>query len=179
MNIHQSHNLFSSSTQFLQLTHTHTREYTPSLPPQSDYTPSSIVLILPASRDPFHPLRSPAVAFVGCVSIANPIRPDLQSYPSAAPSSRSKAPFARRPLLPEIPSSELAAHSRATFATSNLSLDTGSGERAAHYEMPSRLDAPVLTVDAGLIHKVDTRNVENLFSMWTGELNSLRGAMVY
>ena len=35
--------------------------------------------------------------------------------------------------------------------------------------MPSRLDTPVLTVDAALIHKVDTRNVENLFSMWTGE----------
>ncbi|KAH6713851.1 hypothetical protein BKA61DRAFT_51356 [Leptodontidium sp. MPI-SDFR-AT-0119] len=33
--------------------------------------------------------------------------------------------------------------------------------------MPSRLTTPVLTVDAGLIHKVDTRNVENLFSMWT------------
>jgi hypothetical protein len=35
--------------------------------------------------------------------------------------------------------------------------------------MPSRLSAPVLKVDANLIHKVDTRNVENLFSMWTGE----------
>ncbi|PBP17743.1 DUF1752-domain-containing protein [Diplocarpon rosae] len=33
--------------------------------------------------------------------------------------------------------------------------------------MPSRLNAPVLTVDVALIHKVDTRNVENLFSMWT------------
>ncbi|KAJ8063309.1 hypothetical protein OCU04_008539 [Sclerotinia nivalis] len=33
--------------------------------------------------------------------------------------------------------------------------------------MPSRLNAPVLTVDANLIHKVDTRNVENLYSMWT------------
>ncbi|CZR65275.1 uncharacterized protein PAC_15175 [Phialocephala subalpina] len=33
--------------------------------------------------------------------------------------------------------------------------------------MPSRLDAPVLTIDVGLIHKVDTRNVENLSSMWT------------
>ncbi|KAF7854598.1 hypothetical protein EAF04_010407 [Stromatinia cepivora] len=33
--------------------------------------------------------------------------------------------------------------------------------------MPSRLNAPVLTVDAKLIHKVDTRNVENLYSMWT------------
>lgn len=33
--------------------------------------------------------------------------------------------------------------------------------------MPSRLNTPVLTVDVGLIHKVDTRNVENLFSMWT------------
>ncbi|KAL2069614.1 hypothetical protein VTL71DRAFT_14293 [Oculimacula yallundae] len=30
-----------------------------------------------------------------------------------------------------------------------------------------QLSTPVLTVDAGLIHKVDTRNVENLFSMWT------------
>jgi hypothetical protein len=38
-----------------------------------------------------------------------------------------------------------------------------------HLTMPSRLNAPVLTVDVGLIHKVDTRNVENLFSMWTGE----------
>ena len=36
--------------------------------------------------------------------------------------------------------------------------------------MPATLDTPVLTVDVGLIHKVDTRNVENLFSMWTGEL---------
>ncbi|KAI9736537.1 MAG: hypothetical protein M1818_006048 [Claussenomyces sp. TS43310] len=33
--------------------------------------------------------------------------------------------------------------------------------------MPPRLDTPVLTVDVGLIHKVDTRNVENLFSMWS------------
>ncbi|CAG8956536.1 hypothetical protein HYFRA_00003924 [Hymenoscyphus fraxineus] len=33
--------------------------------------------------------------------------------------------------------------------------------------MPARLTAPVLTVDAGLIHKLDTRNPENLFSMWT------------
>ncbi|KAG9242801.1 hypothetical protein BJ878DRAFT_150018 [Calycina marina] len=33
--------------------------------------------------------------------------------------------------------------------------------------MPSSLGAPVLTVDVRLIHKVDTRNVENLFSMWT------------
>ncbi|EHK98963.1 hypothetical protein M7I_5254 [Glarea lozoyensis 74030] len=32
--------------------------------------------------------------------------------------------------------------------------------------MPARLSAPILTVDVGLIHKVDTRNVENLFSMW-------------
>lgn len=41
--------------------------------------------------------------------------------------------------------------------------------------MPSRLDAPVLTVDVGLIHQVDTRNVENLFSMWTGEYIRLIG----
>ena len=42
--------------------------------------------------------------------------------------------------------------------------------------MPSRLNTPVLTVDVGLIHKVDTRNVENLFSMWTGELTPLERA---
>jgi hypothetical protein len=35
--------------------------------------------------------------------------------------------------------------------------------------MPSRLETPVLTVDVGLIHKVDTRNAKNLFSMWKGE----------
>ncbi|TVY33534.1 hypothetical protein LSUB1_G008896 [Lachnellula subtilissima] len=40
--------------------------------------------------------------------------------------------------------------------------------------MPSRLDAPVLTVDVGLIHQVDTRNVENLFSMWTASLEQGR-----
>ncbi|KAI9878702.1 MAG: hypothetical protein M1830_010746 [Pleopsidium flavum] len=33
--------------------------------------------------------------------------------------------------------------------------------------MPSRLAAPVVTVDAAKMHKVDTRNVENLFGMWT------------
>jgi hypothetical protein len=42
--------------------------------------------------------------------------------------------------------------------------------------MPATLDTPVLTVDVGLIHKVDTRNVENLFSMWTGEI-ALLGAV--
>jgi hypothetical protein len=42
--------------------------------------------------------------------------------------------------------------------------------------MPATLDTPVLTVDVGLIHKVDTRNVENLFSMWTGELALLGAA---
>ncbi len=44
--------------------------------------------------------------------------------------------------------------------------------------MPSRLNTPVLTVDVGLIHKVDTRNVENLFSMWTGELTPLETGSV-
>lgn len=33
--------------------------------------------------------------------------------------------------------------------------------------MPSSLDAPVLQVDANVIHKVDTSNPQNLFSMWT------------
>lgn len=35
--------------------------------------------------------------------------------------------------------------------------------------MPSRLAAPVLTVDAGKMRKVDPRNVESLFGMWTGK----------
>lgn len=35
--------------------------------------------------------------------------------------------------------------------------------------MPSTLEAPVLQVDANVIHKVDTTNPANLFSMWTGE----------
>lgn len=52
---------------------------------------------------------------------------------------------------------------------------TQSFELSLHAEiqisasMPSRLAAPVLTVDAAKMHKVDTRNVENLFGMWTGE----------
>ncbi|KAK4197360.1 hypothetical protein QBC40DRAFT_106311 [Triangularia verruculosa] len=33
--------------------------------------------------------------------------------------------------------------------------------------MPQSLEIPVLTVDANVIHKVDTANPENLFSMWT------------
>ncbi|KAK0629065.1 hypothetical protein B0T17DRAFT_175245 [Bombardia bombarda] len=33
--------------------------------------------------------------------------------------------------------------------------------------MPMCLEAPVLQVDANVIHKVDTANPENLFSMWT------------
>ena len=38
--------------------------------------------------------------------------------------------------------------------------------------MPISLQAPVLQVDANVIHKVDTSNPENLFSMWTGEPHS-------
>lgn len=33
--------------------------------------------------------------------------------------------------------------------------------------MPSTLETPVLQVDANVIHKVDTSNPQNLFSMWT------------
>ncbi|PCD25769.1 hypothetical protein FGRA07_10965, partial [Fusarium graminearum] len=33
--------------------------------------------------------------------------------------------------------------------------------------MPYRLDTHVLTVDANVIHKVDTGNPANLYSMWT------------
>jgi hypothetical protein len=38
--------------------------------------------------------------------------------------------------------------------------------------MPYRLDTPVLTVDANVIHKVDTANPANLYSMWTGKVFS-------
>lgn len=38
--------------------------------------------------------------------------------------------------------------------------------------MPYRLDTHVLTVDANVIHKVDTGNPANLYSMWTGEEKS-------
>jgi len=33
------------------------------------------------------------------------------------------------------------------------------------------LDAHVLTVDANVLNKVDTGNLDNLYSMWTGELS--------
>lgn len=36
--------------------------------------------------------------------------------------------------------------------------------------MASSLNTPILTVDVALIHKIDTKNVEHLFSMWRGEL---------
>ena len=39
--------------------------------------------------------------------------------------------------------------------------------------MPVRPGTLMLSVDAGKMHKVDTRNVENLFGMWTGTLISL------
>lgn len=35
--------------------------------------------------------------------------------------------------------------------------------------MPFPLDAHVLTVDTNILHKVDTSNPQNLYSMWTGE----------
>lgn len=39
--------------------------------------------------------------------------------------------------------------------------------------MPYRLDTHVLTVDANVIHKVDTGNPASLYSMWTGKLTRL------
>ena len=35
--------------------------------------------------------------------------------------------------------------------------------------MPPGLETPVLSVDAGKMRRIDTRNVENLFGMWSGE----------
>ncbi|PVH70690.1 DUF1752-domain-containing protein [Cadophora sp. DSE1049] len=43
--------------------------------------------------------------------------------------------------------------------------------------MPSRLNAPALTVDVRLKHEFDTRNVENLFRLWTGEPNATTPAI--
>ena len=34
--------------------------------------------------------------------------------------------------------------------------------------MPIRLAAPLFSVDAEKMQRVDTRNVENLFGMWSG-----------
>jgi hypothetical protein len=42
--------------------------------------------------------------------------------------------------------------------------------------MPLTLEAPVLQVDANVIHKVDTTNPANLFSMWTGEWDFTQNA---
>ena len=35
--------------------------------------------------------------------------------------------------------------------------------------MPPRLDMPLLSVRPEKMRRIDTRNVENLFGMWTGE----------
>lgn len=35
--------------------------------------------------------------------------------------------------------------------------------------MPSRLSSPMLSLDINHIAKVDPRNVDNLFSMWTSK----------
>ncbi|KAF5014631.1 hypothetical protein F66182_14315, partial [Fusarium sp. NRRL 66182] len=40
--------------------------------------------------------------------------------------------------------------------------------------MPYRLDTHVLTVDANVIHKVDTGNPANLYSMWTDSVEQGR-----
>jgi hypothetical protein len=61
-----------------------------------------------------------------------------------------------------------------TTQQSCLHNSSSSCNRAKSAIMPARLSAPILTVDVGLIHKVDTRNVENLFSMWAGELHRTR-----
>jgi hypothetical protein len=35
--------------------------------------------------------------------------------------------------------------------------------------MSPRLNAPVLSVDVAKMHKIDPRNVESLYGMWTGK----------
>lgn len=40
--------------------------------------------------------------------------------------------------------------------------------------MSPRLNAPVLSVDVAKMHKIDPRNVESLYGMWTGKWPKLR-----
>lgn len=47
------------------------------------------------------------------------------------------------------------------------------GRNCGFFTMPSRLSTPVLTVDAGKIHKVDTASVQSLHGMWMGECSIL------
>lgn len=69
-------------------------------------------------------------------------------------------------------------HLLASSATLNLTiivdptLDTLEHLHPA--AMPYRLDTHVLTVDANVIHKVDTGNPANLYSMWTGKDLAIR-----
>lgn len=39
--------------------------------------------------------------------------------------------------------------------------------------MPSKLASSLLTVDTAKMHHIDTRNAENLYSMWSGKDISL------
>lgn len=95
----------------------------------------------------------------------NPTKILLQHQLSAHPSTATKQAVYFNSTLPRPLSESIASISQ----QSCLRTYNRSCNRAEPNIMPSRLDAPVLTVDVGLIHKVDTRNAENLFSMWTGE----------
>ncbi|KND88186.1 Uncharacterized protein TOPH_07224, partial [Tolypocladium ophioglossoides CBS 100239] len=114
-------------------------------------------------------------------------RPDT---PPSAPSPSLRRP--RRPVLPS-PSSHTRAHTRSeslepfvwplNFHKTPYSATAGTHDfttllqhdptparpnRASQLAaMPYRLDTHVLTVDANVIHKVDTANPANLYSMWT------------
>ena len=88
-------------------------------------------------------------------------------------------PIFNSPLLPQATSSlhlisaTLAQHGAGeSHSCPQLTSPSIPHSRRHTASMPPRLAAPVLTVDAGKMHQIDTRNVENLHSMWTGELPS-------
>lgn len=158
---------FSSST-----THHHHHLFT---------HPRSLPLTSTSRRIETTRLRSPST------SLPSPSIPEISPRPPPAPIPRPALPLSTVECLCEQPNNHAPASSRPSnlresppraaiqsraapqqsCLPSPVLLAKPSGEAST---MPATLDTPVLTVDVGLIHKVDTRNVENLFSMWTGEL---------
>ena len=142
-----------SATLSPNITTTSTLHSSPSHHPSSDHR---------ISRPDSTPILS--LVLPRCSPSSGCPRPLVECPPSNSntpkPHHRAAIQSRASPQQPCLPSPEL--------------LEQSSGETSS--SMPATLDTPVLTVDVGLIHKVDTRNVENLFSMWTGELPACTGS---
>lgn len=93
--------------------------------------------------------------------IAGPSPKDCTPEPNAIP----RAAFDAKP---DARDRVAKTRTRFTLATPLHLLEFSSSYSIT---MHSSLPAPVLQVDANVIHKVDTSNPENLFSMWTGEFS--------